>query len=433
MPAAETTADKLSMSGKPVNITNIEEKVKEGFSNVKDSIEDVADKVKNGDYDNVGNNIKSTSRSFFDALGNIVMFFFKIIAKFIGVILIIVGASTLIGLIVGLLSVGVADIFHFPGLDFADVVNSTNLPIWAVSLLVLFAVGIPFFFLFILGLKILVTNLKSIGKVASFALIGLWIASIVTLSVFAAREAAEFTREASVTNKSELNITANDTLYVNMVSNNMYSKGTYRDYDFDIVYDENDEKKIYSSNVRLIVRSTKEPLAYVSIEKSARGNTHQNAKRRAGDIEYDYALEGNTLNLNGYFLTNFENKFRDQEIEVVLYLPEGSTLYANDNTYSFHRNSSSYRDILDNGFEEHYMKVINRDLICLDCPKDKNYKVDINIKKDDAEFNLDKNGLEVKDADSQLKIDKNGLYSEGESITTKIDSSGISIKSKDNN
>lgn len=433
MPPAETTADKLSMSGKAVNITNIEEKVKEGFSNVKDSIEGVADKVKNGDYDNVGNNIKSTSRSFFDALGNIVMFFFKIFAKFIGVILIIVGASTLIGLVVGLLSVGVADIFHLPGIDFADVVNSTNLPIWAVSLLVLFAVGIPFFFLFILGLKILVTNLKSIGKVASFALIGLWIASIVTLSVFAAREAAEFTREASVTNKSELNITANDTLYVNMVSNNMYSKGTYRDYDFDIVYDENDEKKIYSSNVRLIIRSTKETLAYVSIEKSARGNTHQSAKRRAGDIEYDYTLEGNTLNLNGYFLTDFENKFRDQEIEVVLYLPEGSVLFANDNTYSFHRNSSSYRDILDNGFEEHYMKVINRDLICLDCPKDKNYKVDINIKKDDAEFNLDKNGLEIKDTDSQLKIDKNGLYSEGESITTKIDSSGISIKSKDNN
>lgn len=433
MPPAESTADKLAMSGKAVNITNIEEKVKEGFSSVKDSIEGVADKMKNGDYDNVGNNIKSTSRSFFDALGNIVMFFFKIIAKFIGIILIIVGASTLIGLVVGLLSVGVADIFHFPGIDFADVVNSTNLPIWAVSLLVLFAVGIPFFFLFILGLKILVTNLKSIGRVASFALVGLWIAAIVTLSVFAAREAAEFTREASVTNKTELNITANDTLYVNMASNNMYSKGTYRDYDFDIVYDENDEKQIYSSNVRLIIRSTKESLAYLSIEKSARGNSYQNAKQRAGGINYDFALEGNTLNLNGYFLTDFENKFRDQEIEVVLYLPEGSVLNANDNTYSFHRNSSSYRDILDNGFEEHYMRVMHNDLICLDCPKDKNYKVDINIKKEDTQFKLDKDGLEIKDSNSQLKVDKNGLYSEGESVTTKIDSSGISIKSKDNN
>jgi len=38
MPAAATTAEKLSMSGKPVNITNIEQKVKEGFSSVKDSI-----------------------------------------------------------------------------------------------------------------------------------------------------------------------------------------------------------------------------------------------------------------------------------------------------------------------------------------------------------------------------------------------------------
>ena len=175
MPAAQTTADKLAMSGKPVNITNIEEKVKEGFSNVKDTIEDVADRVANGDYNKTGDRVKKTSRSFFDALGNLILFFFKVFAKFIGVILIIVGASTLIGLIVGLLSAGVADLFHFPGVDFADAVNSTSLPIWVVSILVLFAVGIPFFYVFFLGLKILVTNLKSIGRVAHFTLLALWL------------------------------------------------------------------------------------------------------------------------------------------------------------------------------------------------------------------------------------------------------------------
>ena len=102
MPAAMTTSDKLAMSGKPVNITNIEQKVREGFSSVKDSIEDVADRVKNQDYNKAGDKIQSSSRSFFDALGNIIMFFFKIIAKFIGVILIIIGASTLIGLFISL-------------------------------------------------------------------------------------------------------------------------------------------------------------------------------------------------------------------------------------------------------------------------------------------------------------------------------------------
>ena len=416
MPSAESTAEKLAMTGKPVNITNIEQKVKEGFSSVKEGLEGAADKIKNGDYDKVGNKVQSTSRSFFDALGNIIMFCFKIFAKFMGVILIIVGVSTLIGLIIGLLSIGVADIFHFPGIDMADVVNSTNLPIWIVSLLTLFTVGIPFFFIFLLGLKILVPNTKSPGRVANFTLFGIWLAAVVTLAIFAAREVTEFAREASVTNKTELNIAANDTLYIKMVGNDMYSNYLHRDYDFDVFYDENDEKRIYSSNVRLIFRSTQDSLASVSIEKNARGNTYQNAKTRANNINYNYAFTGNNLNLDAYFLTDAENKFRDQEIEITVYLPEGSIVNADDNTYSFHRNSSYYGDILDNGSEEHYMKVINRDLQCLDCGE--NYENGLNIN--------------LKDEDSSLKIDKDGIEYKDEDVKATIDSSGISIKSKNN-
>ena len=36
---------------------------------------------------------------------------------------------------------------------------------WLISMLVFFAIGIPFFFVFYLGLKILVNNLKSIGNI----------------------------------------------------------------------------------------------------------------------------------------------------------------------------------------------------------------------------------------------------------------------------
>ncbi len=416
MPSAETTADKLAMSGKPVNITNIEQKVKEGFGNVKESIEDVADKIKNKDYSKVGDRVQTTSRSFFDALGSIIMLFFNVIAKFIGVILIIVGACTLIGLIIGLLSLGVADIFHFPGIDFANVIHSTNLPIWLVSLLALFAVGIPFFYLFILGLKILTNKLKSPGRIANFALLGLWFASIITFTIFAAREVKEFSREASVTEKQEINIATNDTLYVKMVGNEMYSNHLYRDYDFDIVEDENDKKKIYSSNVRLIFNSTKDSLATVSVEKNARGDNYQNAKHRAEGVDYSYAFNNNELLLNGYFLTDTENKFRDQEVQLTVYLPEGSIVNIDDNTYSFHRNYSQYKDIIDNGFEDHYLKVIKDDVICLDCADEGKLKINIDVRKEGAKFKLDDKGLEI----------------ENEDVKAVIDSSGISIKTKDN-
>ena len=45
IPAANTTAEKLSMMGKPINISNIEKKIKEEFGSVKDSLERVKDSV----------------------------------------------------------------------------------------------------------------------------------------------------------------------------------------------------------------------------------------------------------------------------------------------------------------------------------------------------------------------------------------------------
>ena len=428
MPAAESTADKLAMSGKPVNITNIEEKVKEGFSNVKDTIEDVADRVANGDYNKTGDRVQKTSRSFFDALGNLILFFFKIFAKFIGIILIIVGASTLIGLIVGLLSAGVADLFQFPGVDFADAVNSTSLPIWVVSILVLFAVGIPFFYVFFLGLKILVTNLKSIGRVAHFTLLALWLSSIVTLAIFAAKEVAEYSREGNFTETYELDITANDTLRVTMVNNNRYASDYGRGNDFDIVFNENDEKHIYSNDVRFVLRSTSDSIASLRIEKNARGRSYQDARERAEAIEYNYILENGKLKLDNYFLTDFANKFRDQDVRVTLYMPEGSVVYADDNVK--HRRYWTYSyDLLKRGMEKKFLKIIDDDIICLDCDR---VKVNINIQDEDSKFQLDENGLEIKEDDLNIKVTRDSVIRETESTETRIDSSGINIRTKDN-
>ncbi|MBT8181474.1 MAG: PspC domain-containing protein, partial [Eudoraea sp.] len=126
VPEAATTSQKLDMRGEPVNISNIERKVKEGF-------DDVADKVKSVDYEKVGNKVKSSGKTFFDALGDVIMFLFKVFGKFIGILLIIIGAATLIGLFVGFFTVGILDIVHIPGIDFYDMVNSTSAPVWLVS------------------------------------------------------------------------------------------------------------------------------------------------------------------------------------------------------------------------------------------------------------------------------------------------------------
>ena len=429
VPEAKTTSEKLTMTGEPVNISNIEKKIKDGFENVSQT---VSDTVKNIDLPKQGNRIKSSSKSFFDTIGDIIMFFLKVFAKFIGILLMIVGASVLIGLIVAMFSVGVADVIHIPGFDLIDSANAANVPIWLISLLSLFAVGIPFFFLFYLGLKILVNNLKSIGNIAKFSLFGLWLMAIIGLIVIGARQASEYNYDASTITKEQLNITANDTLHLSMLENATYSKhfGRHRE-GFKTVYDENDNKLIYTSDIRLIVRSTKDSVASINIEKNAHGKNYQEAKKRALDINYNYTLNGKSLLIDSYLTTPHNNKFRAQQVEVTLYLPEGTILYADENTYSFHSNTEHYNDILDNGMEEHYLKILNNEIICLDCDDD-DFKMNININDDGSEFKLNENGLRIKSDSTSVEINNKGVKSNSESVRINIDKNGIEITSDDN-
>jgi hypothetical protein len=46
------------------------------------------------------------------------------------------------------------------------------------------------------------------------------------------------------------------------------------------------------------------------------------SKKRAEQIKYSYQIEGNQLILDNYFITDLKNKFRNQEIEITLYLPK---------------------------------------------------------------------------------------------------------------
>ncbi len=436
VPEASTTAEKLMMKGEPVNISNIEKKIKDGFETVTETVGDVAknvsDSVSNAakkvDVKKGANSLKSTSRSFFEALGDVVMFFFKVFAKLIGILLIFIGATSLIALAIGMISLGLVDTLHFPNVDLFDVLNTTGTPVWIASLLFFFAIGIPFFFLFYLGLKILVNNLKSIGNIAKFSLLGLWLISLISIGVIFAKHHNEHLYDAHISAKNQLNITANDTLNVRMVGNDNYyspSGRLYRDSrSFNTVYNEDGEKLIYASNVRLILRSTKDSLASISVEKNAEGNSYQEARARAEKIEYSYTMDGNELLLNAYLTTAYDNKFRGQEVKLILYLPEGSTLYADENTYSFHRNNHHYNSILEGGKEEHYLEILHNGTKCLDCDEN---EFEINV--DTEGLKIDENGIEIKDEDNSVKIDKEGIKVDAEEVKVNIDSDGINIES----
>lgn len=362
IPEATSTTDKLFMKGKQVNIDNIQEKVKEGFENVSDA-------VKNVDYGKINNQAQKGARGFFQGIGKVIMFFLKILAKIFGVILIITGASVVISLLISVLTMGAVDLFNPGFTSIPELVNATNAPSWVVLLLALFAFGIPFFLLFYLGLKILSNNIKSMPLSGKLSLFGLWLIATIALGVLTINQFVAYSNTGKDITKQELAIVKNDTLSIRMRGSQDFDIPLGRSNNYIQTRSTNGTKESILRNVRLIVRSTTDKNAYVVVEKRANGSSFQAAKDRAKTIAYNYDMvEGNLL-LDGFFISGAGSRYMDQEVRVIVYVPEGSVIYADDNTRSYHSNTRQYRDILNSGNEEKFLKVGRKSLNCIDCPE----------------------------------------------------------------
>lgn len=411
VPEASTTSQKLDMRGEPINITNIERKVKEGF-------DDVADKVKNVDYERVGNKVKSGSKTFFDTIGDIFMFLFKVFGKFIGILLIIIGAATLIGLFVGLVTVGVIDVVHFPGVDFYDIVNTTGAPVWLVSFLLFFAIGIPFFFVLYLGLKILVNNLKSIGNIAKFTLLGVWLLSIGVLIALGVRQAAAHAFTGTTTINEQLALEqSTDTLLIGMRSNETIDyDNRFTFEDLEMVYDENGNALLYSEDVRFDIKKSADSIIRLKVKKDADGSSFEEARERSSMIDYGYSFSGNELILDDFLTTNVSEKLRNQEVRNIVYIPEGKVVKLDGSAKgSIGRSTKNDKDLYRSDIVD-YLWVMGSDgeLKCLNCPDDLDWDDD-----DSGRIIIDEDGVDINVEDGN------------DSFKMKIDEDGVEIKAKD--
>ncbi|WP_108870124.1 PspC domain-containing protein [Aquimarina aquimarini] len=423
-PEAKTTADFLAMKGEAVNISNIEKKIKEGFDGV-------ADTVKNVDYQKYSSKVKNSSTTFFEALGDVLLVVLKVFVKLVGVLFIITAGFTLIGLFIGLFTIGTFGFMDTPWIEYFEVGSHPDVPLWLISLLSFFAVGIPFFFLLIVGLKMLIKNLKSVGTPIKIGLLGVWILSLIGLGILGIRQATLEAYDAEVISEQKmLPFTSNDTLTIKMEGNNRYAKHLSHRNNYNIKRDPQGNKVIVIKDIELYLKaSKKDSTVGIIIEKRAEGRSYEEASKRAEDLKYGYIVNGNTLLLDGYAITEYANKFRDQEVKVTLTLPEGITLFADDNT-SAYNNSWKYDDYITvDGNEEKYIQLIDGKLECDTCPEiEDDWEYSDSDDNDDDDEDEIKININSDDEDFKLKINENGVELNNEPVKVKIDENGIEIK-----
>ncbi len=416
IPQAETTAEKLQMKGEPVNISNIERKIREEFqdvsSRVKSGVNDVTDTVKSSEFKN---RARSGIQEVIDTIGKIILAIFKVFGKFIGALLIFIAAITLIALIIGAFSWGSVEMLGFEGdyIQYPPFFFDSILPMWLLVIFGFLAIAIPFVVLFMLGLKILSSNVKSFSTTTKLSLLGVWIIAILGLSFAGINFATQNAYDGVHNQTEDLPIVVQDTLAIKMIGNDNLSneKELRRSHNYETVFD-NDGEKLYATRVNVDIKPTDKATAFVKIRKESDGKNRLTANKDAESIEYNFTLTEKNLLLNGYFLSDLKNKFKDQLIDITVYLPVNSVVYLDASTQTYLNDVDNVQNIYDGDMPKHYYKMTENGLECLDCDPSI-FGEDFKSNNENFKLNIDENGVEIKvndgDKDAAVKIDKNGV------------------------
>ena len=379
LPEAKTTAEKLQMEGEPVNIDNIEKKIREEFTNVSESVRNVAnqasEKIKDGANEFSEKMSKTFSgktkknnglQDFINTLGKIILAVFKVFGKFIGVILVFVAAAVILSLIIGGFSVGSLEFLNVDGvfLQYPPFFYDSVLPKWLLTSCLIILIIIPFLILFILGLRILSSNVKKLSKTASLTLLGIWLISLLTLVFTGIEFGSSHAIEGKSIIRNDLNITPKDTLKIkivnddNLIIRDYLKREKYRRYEVEI----DGEPKTYGSNIFVDVKKSNSNKNYISVRKTSLGRNRINAKKNSEKIEYNYGFKNNTLELDAFYISNFRNFFKEEEIKITVYVTENTVVYFDNSTKNFLYNVDNTTDTSDKEMANKYFTMTEKGL-----------------------------------------------------------------------
>jgi phage shock protein PspC (stress-responsive transcriptional regulator) len=370
IPVAKTTTQKLEMKGEPITISNIERKVKEG-------IDDIAEKFNKIDSQKFTENTRQGIHKTSTSIGKLFTTLFGLFTKIIGGFIVLFSSIALIGFCVAsvfmIFSANMPDNFI---LNHIKTPIGLETPIWIQGILMLLVFGIPFFFILLLGLKLLVNHMKSIGAIAKYTLLATWIIALGIAISLGINEASQLAFEGKSVQKQELIINPTDTLLIKFKNNDFYSKNVFHETDFRITQDEKNKEIIYSNNVSIEIMETESPIAYLQVEKLAKGKSADDARKRAEKIKYGFKIDGNVLQLNNYLIAAVEDQYRGQEIALYLYLPKGTHFKTDKNFYSYDLSNDDFFN-LHYSSSDYIYRVDLEKVKCLNCPISENQHQDV--------------------------------------------------------
>jgi len=327
IPKAESAAQKLEMRGEPVNVSNIEKKVREEYESAKDNVKKAANS------ESAKKNRQAAS-NFFTELGKILYLFVKVILILIGTGFVIAG----IGIIIGLLSTVFIGLHVFPFADYSFSLGELMAPFSDPVSITLLIISLTLLFLIpviamIYGLVRLIFGIKSRNRGLLIGGTLLWIVALLMTISILAFESNNYSNNGTNTSDNEISFSS-DTLFVTVNSQNMkeFEEGLSFDFDWNRRWFLTEDLDRIYGEVGLDIEKAGGDATILKIEKRSKGRNWDEAKKNASRLNYRYEIRGNQLILDPYFFIDESIKWRFPAVDLTLEIPEGTYLYLDRET-----------------------------------------------------------------------------------------------------
>jgi phage shock protein C len=315
--------------------------------------------------------------------------FFRVFAKLLGVLFILIGLVLLASIISSIfggtrmihsdgfyVGVGTNDnyalsIHHLFSAVFD---NGTQMTLGASAVILFF--GVPLTMLVYGGVKMLL-GIRGRNRIVNFSAGILWLIGLALAITMGAQVAGKFSEEASSKQEFAITKTKCDTLFLRMKE-----VKDWNDTDKDRSYSHrkhvhfsirnhrilsSDSTNIYFGYPTLdIVKSESDNMEIV-VYNEASGKDRKEALHFAKNINYEISQKDSLVELLPYFSIPKDEKWRNQQVHIEVRLPKGKTVYLAKNTSDIIEDIHNETDTWDGDMVGRRWQMGTEELRCLDC------------------------------------------------------------------
>jgi phage shock protein PspC (stress-responsive transcriptional regulator) len=352
MPEARSTVERLEMKGEPVNVSNIEKTIKEEIEGLKKRLTRLKKEAQN----TYGKNFKDRHpqtivEKILDILLHLLKILIRIIAIVIGIVFIFVGIFLFVGFIssffhsediIWISSMGISN-FSFPIFLGLFLGSATQITLALVGLALF--IGIPLIMLIYNGIK-LVFGLKSKKRFLGISSVSLWFAGLILCIVVGLGILSNFSHKSTITKKHEISQPLNGTLKIYVAKDNLVDSLSEYENKFVIgqwnLVSVNDKRFRFGLPELVVVRSDNEQYQIMTYY-SSKGTDKGEAEENIAKIEYNFTQNDTSVVLDPYYMLPEKEKWRMQNIKIVIKVPLWKSIYLAPETASFlHFNNDNF-------------------------------------------------------------------------------------------